>query len=70
MFVAVMGKEERRKLGDCDVSDINDCLPAIKDSVPPTPKCCDELKQNIDCFNDYRLVYPNLGYVYAACTIS
>lgn len=70
MVVVATRDEEKQKSRDCSIEDIKDCRPSTDYYTPPTPECCDELKQNVDCFYDYRQVYPHLDYVYAACYIN
>lgn len=69
LAVVVTGDNEESELRGCNVKSINACMPSITYNIPPTRICCFELKQNVDCFSDYRQVYPDLGYVYAACYI-
>ncbi|CAH1417282.1 unnamed protein product [Lactuca virosa] len=43
---------------DCYVHDIEDCGISLQDpNIPPTEKCCDELKQHIDCICLYKQHY-------------
>ena len=49
---------------ECNIEDIGDCDLALQDptNILPTAKCCNELRQHLDCIWFYKeFFYFNIG---------
>lgn len=69
MLTLLSGKVYPQSI-QCNIHDIQDCFTAIEEpNVPPTRKCCNELKQHRRCFCVYQERHFTFGSVVDACHI-